>query len=441
MKTRLQLVPLLAASLLTTPALGQQSDGESGESTSPFNLSGNEFNPAISVILDGIYGSFSRETEAPAGFGDDHEVDDGHGHGGHSHGIEEGFQLRETELAISGAIDPYLDASVTAAIGDEGVELEEAYVLTTALPAGFQVKAGKFLSDVGYINRQHPHSWDFVDQPWMREFLLGDKGLNETGVQLSWVAPTAQYTRLGVEVLEGENEGVANHLGDVEPGLEGSTGPRLVTAFASVSPDLGYDHALQLGVSGGFTDAFQQRHEHEDEVETLQGDSWFAGVDAVYKYDAQGPGGQGDFTLQAEYLIRKRDLELQEYEPHNDHFHAAGDPRTVQPEQDGAYVQGLYGIADRWDAGLRLDALGMTNRVFEGTEREEAGTSYRYTGQVSYSPTEFSRLRAQLAYLDPDQGHSEGENGHDHGGGPSENAWQFMLQYNVSLGAHGAHRF
>jgi len=112
-----------------------------------------------------------------------------------------------------------------------------------------QIKAGKFLSDVGYINRQHPHSWDFVDQPWMREFLFGDEGLNETGVQLSWVAPTAQYTRLGVEVLEGENEGVANHLGDSEPGLEGSAGPRLVTAFASFAPNLGYDHALQLGVS------------------------------------------------------------------------------------------------------------------------------------------------------------------------------------------------
>jgi len=215
---------------------------------------------------------FQPRIRSPAGFGEGHEEENGdHGHDEHGHGVEEGFQLRETELAISGAIDPYLDASVTAAIGEDGIELEEAYLLTTALPAGLQIKAGKFLSDVGYINRQHPHSWDFVDQPWMREFLFGDEGLNETGVQLSWVAPTAQYTRLGVEVLEGENEGVANHLGDSEPGLEGSAGPRLVTAFASFAPNLGYDHALQLGVSGGFTDAFQQRHEHDGSVETLRG--------------------------------------------------------------------------------------------------------------------------------------------------------------------------
>jgi len=282
MKTRFHLVPLLATSILYSPAWAQQSNTGSEAEASPFVMGGNEFNPAISVILDGIYGNFSRESEAPAGFGEGHEEENGdHGHDEHGHGVEEGFQLRETELAISGAIDPYLDASVTAAIGEDGIELEEAYLLTTALPAGLQIKAGKFLSDVGYINRQHPHSWDFVDQPWMREFLFGDEGLNETGVQLSWVAPTAQYTRLGVEVLEGENEGVANHLGDSEPGLEGSAGPRLVTAFASFAPNLGYDHALQLGVSGGFTDAFQQRHEHDGSVETLQGDSWFAGVDTV----------------------------------------------------------------------------------------------------------------------------------------------------------------
>lgn len=431
MNTRQRLTPILAVSLLNAPAWAQQ--GNSTEDTSPLIINGNQFNPAISVILDGIYGNFSRKTDAPAGFGEGNEAEHGdHGNEEHGHGVEEGFQLRETEVAISGSIDPYLDASVTAAIGDEGVELEEAYVLTTALPAGFRIKAGKFLSDVGYINRQHPHSWDFVDQPWMRKFLFGDEGLNETGVQLAWVAPTAQYTRLGVEILEGENEGVANELGDVEPGLEASTGPRLVTAFATYAPNLGYDHALQLGISGGFTDAFQQRHEHEGNVEILQGDSWFAGVDTVYKYDAPGPGGRGDFKLQAEYLIRARDLEFQEFTPNNDHFDAVGTPQTLRPKQDGAYVQGLYAIAGRWDAGLRLDAIGMANKVFEGTEREEAGTSFRYTGQLSYSPTEFSRFRTQLAYLDPDQGHA---------GGPSENAWQFMLQYNLSLGAHGAHRF
>lgn len=438
MTTHLRLVPILALSLLQAPAWAQQSDADANPDATPFILSGNDFNPALSVILDGIYGTFSRETEAPAGFGEEHEEEGGnHGDQEHGHGIEEGFQLRETEVAISGSIDPYLDGSVTAAIGDEGVELEEAYVLTTALPAGFQIKAGKFLSDVGYINPQHPHSWDFVDQPWMREFMFGDEGLNETGVQFSWVAPTAQYTRLGLEVLEGENEGVANHLGDSEPGLEASAGPRLVTAFAKFSPDLGYDHALQMGVSGGFTDAFQQRHEHEGDVETLQGDSWFAGVDTVYKYDAQGPGGRGDFKLQAEYLIRARDLHFQEYEPNsnNDGFSAVEPSRTLRPKQDGAYVQGLYGIANRWDAGLRMDALGMANKVFDGAEREEAGTSFRYTGQVSYSPSEFSRFRAQLAYLDPDQGHSDHDDGH------SENAWQLMLQYNLSLGAHGAHRF
>jgi len=107
MKTRFHLVPLLATSILYSPAWAQQSNTGSEAEASPFVMGGNEFNPAISVILDGIYGNFSRESEAPAGFGEGHEEENGdHGHDEHGHGVEEGFQLRETELAISGAIDP-----------------------------------------------------------------------------------------------------------------------------------------------------------------------------------------------------------------------------------------------------------------------------------------------------------------------------------------------
>lgn len=429
---------MLAGLSLPAGAMAQDNGTTPGQGV----LTGTNFNPAISVIPDFVYGNFSRESDAPAGFG--HSGHD-HEHGGeHNHGVEEGFQLREAELALSGSVDPYMELMVTAGIGEDSIELEEAYATTTALPAGFRIKAGKFLSDVTYINGKHIHDWDFVDQPWMREFLFSDHGLNEKGVQLSWVAPTTTYTRLGVEALEGETGGIANYETDEGLGLDESPGPRLFTAFASIAPDLGYNHALQFGLSGGFTEEFRQIEEHDSEAEALQGKTWFAGVDTVYKYDGQGPSGEGDLTLQAEYLVRARDLQLQAFEPHDDHFHAQGAPVTLRPRQDGAYVQGVYGFAPRWDAGLRMDALGMTNKVFEGSERVDADSSYRYSGQVSFAPSEFSRLRAQLSFVDAAsaQGHDEGhDHGHAHSNGHAGESWQFMLQYNLSLGAHGAHSF
>jgi len=418
--------------------------------------SGNRFNPAISVILDGVYGNFSREVESPPGFDDGHNHGHSHGHD-HSHGVEEGFQLREAEIAISGPVDPYFDMMVQLGVTESDIEIEEAYITTRALPAGFQIKAGKFLSDVGYINRQHIHDWDFVDQPWLREFMFGDEGLGDTGLQFSWLAPTLNYTRVGFEVLEGNNPGVANNIGEervsltsVEVdtddsanrirfrdynGLEDKTGPRLFTIFGNYAPDIGYEHAIQFGASAGHATSFQDQEFHSSgRLETWDGDTWFAGLDVVYKYNGAGVMGHGNITLQGEYLLRTKELNYVEREfDSTSSFGAPSVDRDLRFKQDALYVQGVYGFAPRWNTGLRLDAIGMTNQTFDGGGPDDASTSFRYTGQVSYAPTEFSRIRAQIAYNDLHEAHDHDGHGH--------NAWQLMLQYNISLGEHGAHSF
>ena len=125
------------------------------------------FNPKISVILDGAYysdnidgESFERLEEMSGILGGHGHGDEGHGHGG----LSRGFNLRETELTLSGSVDPYYDAWLTVAFADGEAELEEAYFETRLLPAGWKIKGGKFLSGVGYHNGQHAHSWDFADQ-------------------------------------------------------------------------------------------------------------------------------------------------------------------------------------------------------------------------------------------------------------------------------------
>ncbi len=420
---------------------------------------GTEFNPAISAILDFTYAHSTKDVDDPPGFelGGHHH---GHGHGhDHGHGLGEGFQLREVELTFTGTVDPYFDALVMLGFTDHDVEIEEAYILTRMLPAGLRLKLGKFFSDVGYINKQHMHDWLFADAPWMREHMFGDHGLNEIGLQLSWLAPTDTYLRLGAEILQGESEGVANYIGpgrhqivtilpdgDNAPqrnrwrasnGLAEEDGPRLFTGFAKWAPDMvGSSHAFQLGAFGGYSRAFQLDETHSSgRLETWDGDAWFAGADLVYKYDGQGAMGHRNFTLQAEYMYRQLDLDYRSQQFTDFSTLAVTDFNKQRWKQDGLYVQSVYGFAPRWNAGLRLDVLGLTNKGFEGRGTpEDFGTSYRYTGQLSYAPTEFSRIRLQAGYTELAE---DDHNGHDH----DHETWTVALQFNVSLGVHGAHAF
>ena len=73
---------------------------------------------------------------------------------------------------------------------DNTVGVEEGFLQPTALPYGFTVKAGRFFSGIGYLNEQHSHVWDFVDQPLPYMAFLNTQ-YDDEGVQVRWLAPTA----------------------------------------------------------------------------------------------------------------------------------------------------------------------------------------------------------------------------------------------------------
>jgi len=447
------------AALSAAPAPAETASGAQRDPLDPRSLrqtalplgsqvsSGTAFNPAMSVIIDGAYytdnedgGAFEILGEAD-GFtmgSEDHE------HGG----LERGFNLRQVEFAFSGTVDPYFDAYVMFVFDGDEVELEEAFLTTRSLPAGLQAKFGKFLSGIGYINKQHPHSWDFFDAPLVSELLFGEHGLQETGVQLTWLAPTDQYLRLGVEALQGETAGIANQIG-AEPAiagtariLEDAAGPRLFTGFAKFSPDLGFDHALQLGVSYGYSSSFQNSIEHSTRYEDHEGTASFRGVDAVYKYTPPASvGGKGTIKLQGEYFYRKRDIDRRDVffacdpagidcgDPANEwQMGDVANEESFSEKQDGYYLQLLYGFAPRWSTGLRIDQVGLTNSTGRGTG-EAWDDSKRHSAVLSFMPTEYSRLRLQYSHGDVAV---EGER---------ESFNQVFLQFQMSLGVHGAHTF
>ena len=86
---------------------------------------------------------------------------------------------------------------------DNTPTVEEAYILTKDLPGGFTVKAGRFLSGIGYINERHAHDWMFSDAPLpYRAFLNNQYG--DDGLQVRWLAPTEQFLEFGAEAFRGD---------------------------------------------------------------------------------------------------------------------------------------------------------------------------------------------------------------------------------------------
>jgi hypothetical protein len=420
-------LPLVAACLAAQNAAAQEPSQVAGSSVS--QRGSQLFNPDVSAIVDMYYHADDSEEgishilEEVSGFGHSH----GAGEEGHHHGPDEGFNLRHVELQFSADVDPYFKGSAIAAVDLDAAEMEEAVIETTCLPGGLKLKGGKFFSDFGYINAQHSHQWDFTDQPLIYKLCLGDHGLNDKGLQLSWLAPTPFYLLAGVEAFqgEGESEQTFNYIGE-EP-LPTHDGPRVGVGWLKVGPNLPGNHALQFGAFGA-SGSHQEAHDgNADGAEDhwLDGDSTFWGGDIVYKYNAPHPHGQGDVIVQGEYFSCHRDLELV---GHDLAPQWVGNRRV--DDQDGYYVQAVYGFLPRWRVGMRWEQVGLTNdsELPDGTS-ESHGSSYRTGPMLDFTPSEFSRLRLQV-----NRGSYETADG-------KEDVTEVYLQWMVSLGAHGAHKF
>lgn len=429
-----RLLPLAAAIALAPSAFADSSQAVT---------SGSAFNPQISLILDGSYyhdnqrGKGGEIVEESAG------ILHGHHFGEDEHGLENGFNLGESELVLSATVDPYLDAKFTGTFSGQGdVELEEAWLQTRMLPYGLKIKAGKFLSEIGYQNAQHKHAWDFSDQNLAYASLIGAEGFKDAGLQLTWLAPTPFYLLLGAEALEGSDQERFGSLvseADASSVIAGSSplpqqksGPRIGTLFAKFGPDLGDSHALQLGLGYARAQQFQQVLDPNetaldgDEL-ALDGHQQLYNANVVYKFDSVGEYGAGDLKVVAEYLRLKKDMDVSAAGASA--ALATGD--SVSGTQDGYYVQATYGIAPRWTLGARYDETGATNTLRAGSgPTADFRQSSRSSLALSFYPSEFSRLRLQVA--DGDIADEAGN---------KTRLKQVLLGYNLSLGPHGAHQF
>ncbi len=380
----------------------------------------NAFNPETSIILDGKYADRENVGERHlTGF-----MPVAHNHGG----TDRGFSLNHTELVLSASVDNWLRGYANIALLDGAAEVEEAYFETLGLGHGFTVKGGRFRSGIGYMNEQHPHAWDFADNSLMYQALFGE-GHIQDGVQAKWVAPTDLLIELGGEVGRG-----------AEINGYSSNGAGTVSLFGHVGGDIGTSHAWRAGLSWLQAKAGARAFDGHDtnDVEVtgdLNGKSrvWIA--DFVYKWAPNGNPQYTNFKLQGEYFRRTEDgsLRCDDLDPANPSACSGGiADGTYQSSQSGWYLQGVYQFMPRWRAGLRYDRLQRGDVDLNGTDIGSTIASLadfdprRTTAMVDFSPSEFSRLRLQYARDESMQGLDE---------------HQWTLQYIMSLGAHGAHKF
>jgi hypothetical protein len=373
----------------------------------------NAFNPAISLILSGLATRTSHDPAryAITGFALPAGAELGPG--------TRGFSLAETELGFAANIDPWWRGAASVALTPEGnAEVEEAFVQTTSLGNGFTLKAGRFLSNVGYLNPLHAHAWDFVDAPLAYQALLGGQ-LGDDGVQLNWLAPIDQFVELSAELGRGRGF----------PGSETSrNGAGRASLALHTGGDIGVSHSWRAGASLIRAKADEQALTGLDAAGNGI-DSLFSGrtrvtvLDAVWKWAPQGNASRTNFKLQGEWLRSTRTGTLT-YDSTG--LNASGDLRSVQ---SGAYVQAIYQFMPRWRVGLRTEQLDAGTPQFGAGNGLLDSGGYRprkHTLMVDYSSSEFARVRVQLAR---DLSRA----------GITDN--QVQLQYQMSLGAHGAHGF
>ena len=356
-------------------------------------------NPAMSIILDTEYyhSTLSKselDSRSTPGFLDPQ-----------TRSFDEGFNLRSAELAFFAPVDPYFNLYATFPVDEDGLELEEAYFVTTSLPAGLQAKGGKFKSGFGRFNAFHPHAWDFVDAPMVYKLFFGGdgEGLIEKGVQVTYLPNLPIYTVLGAEVLQGDN--------DTLFGPDG--GPHAYTGFLKSSLDFGASHSILFGgsVVGGKTDTTSFAPDTQ-----LKGHSDLYGLEFTYKWR---PSRWQSFILTSEYLYRHQKGDL------TDAVTLTSD--SLKRNQDGLYIQALYQI-DRWRIGARFDRMAIFEDEVKraGDKVNYSGQPYRWTGALEFNPTEFSRIRLQYNYDYSD---------------PNKLNQEIFLQFLIAVGAHGAHAY
>jgi hypothetical protein len=340
-----------------------------------------------------------------------------------------GFSFQGAELSIAGAVDPFFTTGLHAVFyraepgGGTGVELEEAFVRSTCLPAGLEAKAGLYLTEFGRFNPLHPHAWSFIDQPVILTRVMGPDGMRAPGARLLWSMPTPWLSEVIAGVQNADGETCPSFLGaPEEDGGEGhdhpgggpiggyhpvprDNGPKLLYSARWANGFDAGDTMVRLGASlaqgpnaGG-----------EDTATTL----W--GADLAMKWRPTGGSRGWPFVIaEVEYLERRYEVDaIEAFSTGLDPADPADDITSSAPggtlRDRGVVAQLIWGFHPGWSVGARWEyatGSGESIRIHEDDAGEEVHAEgratdpwrddrQRWSGLVGWQPSEFAHFRLQ----------------------------------------------
>ncbi|MGQ0792860.1 MAG: hypothetical protein ACT4NX_02115 [Deltaproteobacteria bacterium] len=328
-----------------------------------------------------------------------------------------GVNLQEIEIGFQASIDPYLRADSFFSIGREGIETEEAYATTLlTLPLNLQIRAGLMRAKFGRINLQHRHDHDFATLPLPAASFLSEH-LNPIGVEFNFLLPLPWFAELSASVNSPDGLETPTFARDEDA----NDLARLLYIFHS-SNFFELSEALSLKLGASFATG-------ANGTEPGSRSNLYGG-DLFVKYrPLRGSSPYQELSLQSEFIYQQAettDADLNDW---------------------GGYAQVVYRFAKRWNAGARFDFVDTDDpislleeeagieelglRVARTEEEEEPslglfGKELRYAAMLTFNPSEFSRIRLQYEYSDPDF---------------ADSSHALFLQLQYSIGAHGAHKF
>lgn len=333
--------------------------------------SSNLLNPNISVI-----GSLGMN------WGDDETLDDSL------------FYLKEAELAFQAVVDPYARADFFIALSEEGAEIEEGTITWLSLPGGVSLKAGKFRSNFGKLNRIHPQETAFADRPLVAEAFLGEEGLAGVGASVSWMVPIPSfYLNIDLEVTDDFGESpVFGTVGDDDELTPGGGRRDLgLLLRASTYADVSESSNITLG----FSTARAVRDEPGELTSTL------LNADVTFRWKNPRRAIYRSLVLQAEVLAGRIEIE-----------------RDRVVTRWGMFASADYQFARRWRIGGRFD---LSESPLDDEGRSTGGLAF-----ITFTPSEFSLLSFQSRVVKrPDR----------------ETDWAQFVKVTFNIGPHGAHPF
>jgi TolA-binding protein len=339
---------------------------------------------------------------------------------------QRGFNARNIELALDGAVDPYFEgfANIVFKLDNDNeteVEVEEAFMQTTSLPFNLQLKAGQFFAAFGRLNPTHPHTWDFADTPLVNGLFLGPDGLRGVGAQISWIVPVPWYSQLIFAVQNGRG---GTGFSFRNPGDDGmffgrETTDREARGLQDFVWIPRWENSVDLSptqvVLGGVSGAFGSNETGADSQTQIYG------ADLLYKWkSATAEGGFPFVKWQTEAMYRR----FEAGRGADDSF-----PVAETFHDWGLYSQVLWGFKKGWVAGIRGDYLHMEDSEF--TDDEDRQSRARISGNLTWYPTEFSKIRLQYNHDFLEENFFLSDREVD----------SVFLQFEFILGSHAAHKF